>query len=147
MRPKAFRGEMKNELKYSEGKDFDIAQLMELYKYAWWTKERKAEDVKKMLENTGLILTVWDGKKLIGFTRVLTDFVYRATIWDVIIHPDYRGKGIGKKIMKRILAHKKLKSVENFWLYTKDKQEFYSYLGFKLNTDGSMALIRSGAVC
>ena len=29
---------------------------------------------------------------LVGFARVLTDTVYKALIFDVIIHPDHRGK-------------------------------------------------------
>ena len=62
--------------------------------------------------------------------RVLTDYVYRASIWDVIVDGHYQGQDIGTEIINRILFHGTLQRVELFWLCTRDKQEFYETLGF-----------------
>ena len=40
--------------------------------------------------------------RLVGFGRVLTDYVYRATIWDVIVDRNYQGRKIGTEIVRRI---------------------------------------------
>lgn len=82
-----------------------------------------------MLRHTDVAVTAWDGDVLIGFGRVLTDYVYRATIWDVIVDKAYQGQGIGTDIVQRILNHPRLKNVELFWLCTR-MPSFYEKLGF-----------------
>ena len=123
---------------FKDSKKIDLDQLVQHYKYGWWSQNRKKTDVKKMLENSNVVISLWDGKKLIGFARVLTDYVYRATVWDVIIHPDYQGQGLGKLIMDEVVNHPKLKKVSYFWLITSDKQRFYKKLGWKMEENWSM---------
>jgi len=96
-----------------------------------------------MLENTDLALSVWEGERLIGFGRVLTDYVYRASIWDVIVDPASQGQDIGTQIMERILHHPDLKRVELFWLCTRDKQAFYGKLGFSADEQTGMVWARA----
>ena len=123
---------------FKDSKRIDLNQLVRHYQYGWWSQNREKTDVKKMLANSNVAISLWDGKKLIGFARVLTDYVYRATIWDVIIHPDYQGQGLGKLIMDKVLKHPKLKKVSYFWLITSDKQKFYKKLGWKMEENWSM---------
>jgi ribosomal protein S18 acetylase RimI-like enzyme len=82
-----------------------------------------------MLLHTDLTLCAWDGERLIGFGRVLSDFIYRATIWDVIVDRAYQGQGVGTEIVQRILKHPRLERVELFWLCTR-RPGFYEKLGF-----------------
>ncbi|MCA9481306.1 MAG: GNAT family N-acetyltransferase, partial [Nitrospira sp.] len=63
------------------------------------------EDSEKMLAHTDLVITAWDDENLVGFGRVLTDFVFRASIWDVIVDRPYHNRDIGKGIVHRMLAH------------------------------------------
>jgi N-acetylglutamate synthase-like GNAT family acetyltransferase len=128
---------------FSDDKGFDPALLVELYDHAPWAKGRTLEKVRDMLARTDVALSVWDGSRLIGFGRVLTDFTYRASIWDVIVNPDYQGQDIGTQIMQRILNHPALKQVELFWLCTRDKQTFYEKLGFSANEQTGMVWARS----
>ena len=124
--------------RFRDTKKIDLEKLVQHYKYGWWSKNRKKADVKKMLKNSDLAISLWDKQKLIGFARILTDYVYRATIWDVIIHPDYQGEGLGKLIMEEILNHPKLKNVPFFWLVTLDKHQFYKKLGWKIESGWAM---------
>jgi len=82
-----------------------------------------------MLDHSDVVLCAWDGDRLVGFGRVLTDFVYRATIWDVIVDQSYQKQGVGTELVQRILNHHRLKKVELFWLCT-SRPEFYKKLGF-----------------
>ena len=129
-------------LTFSDRKDFDPAKLMDLYAFAPWASTRTIDGARHMLVNTDLAISAWDGDRLVGFGRVLTDYIYRASIWDVIVHPDYQGQDIGTQIMDRILQHPDLKQVELFWLCTRDKQAFYEKLGFSSKEQTGMVWAR-----
>jgi predicted GNAT family N-acyltransferase len=107
-------------------------ELYRLYKKEWWTKERKKKDIKKMLKNSDILFVLINKKeKLIGFARVLSDFVYKVEIYDVIITQKYRGKGLGDILIKAILEHKKLQNVQQFNLQCKrDMVSFYKKYNF-----------------
>ena len=57
------------------------------------------------------IIGAFDNDKLIGIARSLDDSVY-GFITDVIIKPEYRGKGIGSKVVKEICSDLKKKGVK-----------------------------------
>lgn len=115
---------------YSDRKDFDPACLLPLLEQTSWARGRTLEDTQEMLVHTHLVISAWDGSRLVGYGRVLTDYVYRASIWDVIVDAHYQGQDIGGQIIKQILHHPRLKRVDLFWLCTRDKQAFYESLGF-----------------
>ncbi|HXF94225.1 MAG TPA: GNAT family N-acetyltransferase [Nitrospiraceae bacterium] len=128
---------------FSDRKDIDPDQLVNLYRQAPWANGRTADDVRIMLAHTDLVVSAWDGPRLVGFGRVLTDYVYRASIWDIIVDKEYQGQDIGTKIMQRILHHPDLKRVELFWLCTRDKQSFYEKLGFSSKEQTGMVWART----
>ncbi|MBF9233649.1 GNAT family N-acetyltransferase [Microvirga alba] len=107
-------------------------ELFDLYRKEWWTKERPFDDVVHMLAHSDIVLgcCASDGQ-LIGFARVLTDYTFKAFIFDVIVHSDFRGRGIGQAIVKRIISHESLRKVRSFELYCPDRLiAFYEKLGF-----------------
>lgn len=116
-------------------------ELYELYSKEWWTKGREFDDVMHMIEHSDIVLGCCsDDGKLIGFSRVLTDFTFKAMIFDVIVDEAYRGHGVGKAIVARILGHDALQKVRSFELYCPDRLiAFYETLGF---VKGSSALLR-----
>ena len=95
-----------------------------------------------MLRHTDIAVTAWNGDLLIGFGRVLTDYVYRATIWDVIVDKAYQRHGVGSDIVQRILNHPRLKKVELFWLCT-SRPGFYEKLGFSSKEQTGMVWSRT----
>ncbi len=133
---------LKPAVTFSEKKELEASQLLRLFHQAPWAKDRTLEDVKDMLRHTDVALCAWDGDQLVGFGRVLTDFVYRATIWDVIVDKAYQKQGIGTEIVQRILNHSRLKKVELFWLCTR-RPAFYEKLGFSAKEQTGMVWSRS----
>jgi GNAT superfamily N-acetyltransferase len=127
---------------YSEKNNLDPAQLLRLFHQAPWAKHRKIEDARDMLHHTDVAICAWDRDLLVGFGRVLTDFVYRATIWDVIVDQAYQKQGIGAEIVRRILHHPRLEKVELFWLCTR-RPGFYEKLGFTSREQTGMVWSRS----
>lgn len=120
----------------------DVRQLLELYKTSWWALERSGEDVNRALQYSHPVVTAWDGETLVGFTRVISDRTYRATIWDVIVRPTHQGRGVGARLVQFVLAHPDLKTVSSFLLLTKDKHGFYKRFGFESERDMAMMLRR-----
>lgn len=127
---------------FADRQDVDPAQLTRLYQQAPWAKGRTESEAKQMLANTDLVISAWDGDRLVGFGRVLTDFVYRASIWDVIVDKKYQGQGLGTAIIQRILNHPRLKKVELIWLCTRTPG-FYEKLGFSSKEQTGMVWARS----
>ena len=85
-----------------------------------------------MLQHTSVIISFEDdSKNLIAFCRLLTDFVYKATLYDVIVHPDYRNQQLGKLLMDAVFQHPQLKDVEHFDLNCLPQMfGFYQRWGF-----------------
>jgi len=133
---------LKPAVTFSEKKELEAGQLLRLFNQAPWAKGRTLDDAREMLRHTDVALCAWDGEELVGFGRVLTDFVYRATIWDVIVEKAYQKQGLGTKIVERILNHSRLKKVELFWLCTR-RPSFYERLGFSSREQTGMVWSRS----
>lgn len=122
----------------------DFLQLQSLFKTtAFWAGDRKIEDLEIAINNSNPVISVWDGDRIIGFARATSDGVYRATIWDVIVHPDYQGNGLGRKLVETVLSHPLLNRVEKVYLMTTYQQKFYERIGFKENTSTTMVLHNS----
>ena len=119
-----------------EGASIDPVALQALYEHAPWAQGRKPDDIQRMFEKTDFHFSAWDGLRLVGFARVLTDHVYRATLWDVVVHPDYQGRGVGDALMEQIFSHPVLSKVEKFWLNTRDQSSFYEKFGFARSDQG-----------
>lgn len=91
-----------------------------------------------MLDKSWIIAIIDSNNgKIIAFSRVLSDFVYRAFIYDVIVAKDYRGLKFGKLIVSSIVNHIDLKNVERIELNCIDSNvPFYEKLGFRKVPNG-----------
>jgi N-acetylglutamate synthase-like GNAT family acetyltransferase len=125
----------------------DLQQLQHLFKLtAFWAQDRSLEDLALAIRHSDPVATVWDQGHLIGFARAISDGVYRATLWDVLIHPRYQGAGLGRKLVQTVLAHPHLNRVERVYLMTTHQQKFYERIGFRENPTTTMVLTTSPEV-
>jgi len=61
--------------------------------------------IQKMLDHADLTVTVWDGERLVGIGRALTDFSYCCYLSDLAVDLDYQRQGIGRAIVSQIREH------------------------------------------
>ena len=108
-----------------------------------WAKNRTIDQIKIMLKNSNVIITLWYKKNLVGFGRATTDQVFRAVLWDVVVSKDLQRVGLGKVIVEELLKDKKINSAEKVYLMTTDSKDFYKQLGFKVNTNQSLMMLNS----
>lgn len=119
----------------------DLEQLQALFEIAaFWARDRRVEDLAIAIANSEPVITVWDNERLVGFARATSDGIYRATIWDVVIHPDYQGAGLGRKLVQTVLSHPKICRVERVYLMTTNQQVFYERIGFEPNSSTTLVL-------
>ncbi|HTL88809.1 MAG TPA: GNAT family N-acetyltransferase [Leptolyngbya sp.] len=117
----------------------DLTQLQTLFQLAaFWASDRQPEDLAIAIKNSDPVISAWDGDRLIGFARATSDGIYRATIWDVVVHPDYQGAGLGRKLVQTVLSHPQVSRVERLYLMTTNQQEFYKRIGFEVNPTTTM---------
>ncbi|MBD2107434.1 GNAT family N-acetyltransferase [Nodosilinea sp. FACHB-13] len=110
-----------------------VEQLHQMYLQEWWSNKRALADVSPLLANSDLLFGLWDeeAQRLAGFCRVLTDWVYRAIVFDVIVAADYRGQGLGAELIEHVTTHPQLAQVECIQLFcTPEMQPFYEKYGF-----------------
>ena len=97
---------------------------------SYWATERTLEQTLKAIENSlpfGVYRT--DGRQ-IGFARVVTDHATFAYVGDVFIVAEYRGRGLSKWLMDRIVSHPDLQNLRRWILATRDAHRLYERFGF-----------------
>ncbi len=98
----------------------------------WNPVENKV--VEKALEKDLFSICVIDADQIIGIGRVIGDGALYFYIQDVIVSPDYQGRGIGKLIMKNIETFINQNANNNSFvglMAAKETKEFYFNFGFK----------------
>ena len=120
----------------------DLEKLRRLFNQsAFWASGRNFEDLAKAISYSCPVVTAWNEETLVGFARATSDGVYRATIWDVVIHDDYQGAGLGRRLVETVLAHPHMSSVERTYLMTTNQKHFYKRVGFTENQTTTMVLL------
>jgi len=127
----------------SDGVDWD--ELSDLYRIAP-LGEKPPDALRTVFGNSMFRCFVYAGEVLVGAGRALADGVDCAYIADVAVHPDHQGRGLGKAIIRRLVAqaegHKKI------ILYANPGTEpFYLELGFlPMNTAMAIWWDQAGAI-
>jgi ribosomal protein S18 acetylase RimI-like enzyme len=96
---------------------------------SYWAAGRPREVVAKSLANS-LCFGAYDGARQVGLARVVTDRATFAYLCDVYVEPEYRGRGVGKRLMAAVAAHPELQGLRRFHLVTRDAQGLYAQFGF-----------------
>jgi ribosomal protein S18 acetylase RimI-like enzyme len=121
----------------------DLRKLQQLLQSAaFWAKDRKLEELRLAIVNSNPVISAWDGSEIVGFARATSDGVFRATIWDVVVSPDWQGSGLGSRLMEELLKQPRLRRVERVYLMTSHQQGFYERLGFTENQTTTMVSLQ-----
>ena len=123
-----------------DDKAVDWGALSDLYRIAP-LGEKSPGDLATVFSNSMFKCFVYARDRLVGVGRALADGLDCAYIADVAVHPEHQGNGLGKAVIRELVAlsegHKKI------ILYANPGTEgFYAKLGFyRMNT--AMAIWRN----
>ena len=119
-------------------KDLPVEQLHHLFVTAGWSDSKLPSDdilekFNRPFIDSTLVVSAWDGERLVGTVRVLSDKFIRSVIYDVVVDPEYQNMGIGSELVKRCIAH----YPKSEWLVgcLKNVSSFYEKVGFKVDTN------------
>ena len=120
-----------------------IKELQELYAREWWTNTRTLVETRACVEGSQICIGIIDTSgRLQGFARVLTDYTFKALVFDVIVSEACRGTGLGDKLMALVMNHEQLTHVKHFELYClPELYAFYKRWGFSSDV-GDITLMR-----
>ena len=99
-------------------------------KHAFWAENRTTSDLKKMLAGSTVVVSLWRGKRIVGFGRAHSDGIHRAVLWDVVVAGDLQGRGLGRRVVEALLAAPAIRNAERVYLMTTNSAGFYKQLGF-----------------
>lgn len=113
----------------------------------YWSEGIPKETVARALRGSlcfGLYAAASPGERQIGLARVITDAATFAYLCDVYVSPEFRGRGLGKLLMRAVMEHPDLQGLRRFSLVTRDAHGLYRQLGFTeiKSPDRHMEIVR-----
>jgi predicted N-acetyltransferase YhbS len=89
---------------YSSSAKISADQAIDLYIRSTLGERRPIHNrqaFENMYQHANLIISAWDGDKLVGISRSLTDFSYVAYLSDLAVDVQYQKQGIGKQLIEK----------------------------------------------
>jgi len=89
---------------YRLGNDLDLDAVIELYRASTLGERRPVDDrdrMAAMLRHANLVVTAWDGNRLVGIARSLSDFAFCTYLSDLAVRTSHQRRGIGRELMRR----------------------------------------------
>lgn len=121
-----------------------IAQVLLLYEAAgWWDPDPDAAaHLSRLVAGSHCFLTAESGDRIIGMGRAISDGVSDAYIQDVTVGAEFRGRGIGSRIVSELMARLKADGIDWVGLIAeRHSHGFYRRLGFRKMIDSVPMLI------
>lgn len=115
-----------------------ISEYIDILKTVGW--KIPSERLLKLSLANGTNVKIILNNQTIGMARFVTDGGYAGLIMDVIVKPEFQGKGYGKLLIDSLLKYIKDKLIDGEemmiqLLAAPGKQTFYSQFGFKVKKE------------
>jgi GNAT superfamily N-acetyltransferase len=107
----------------------DPDAALTLLQTTFWAQDMDLEVLTRAIRNS-ISFALFEGERLAGFGRVITDLATYAYWTDVVVAASYRGRGLGRWLSECMLAHPELQNLRRVALLTRDAVELYTGVGF-----------------
>ncbi|MCY3414003.1 MAG: GNAT family N-acetyltransferase [Candidatus Heimdallarchaeota archaeon] len=136
---------MDNFIISNDPSDVDVIKLHNFLAYrSYWAKNIPLQTVEQSIRGS-LCFSLLEGNNFIGFARTITDRSTFAYLADVYIEEEYRGMGLGKKIIQAVMDHPDHQDIRTWVLFTADAHELYRQFGWEvMNQPEKVMVIRGG---
>lgn len=111
----------------------DLDAIHSALSQSYWSEGVPKETVERGLRGSlcfGLYEEEEGAAGQVGLARVITDAATFAYLCDVYVLPGYRGRGLGKLLLRSVMEHPDLQGLRRFNLVTRDAHELYRAFGF-----------------
>jgi ribosomal protein S18 acetylase RimI-like enzyme len=109
----------------------DVVAIHAYLTRSYWSPRISLEIVARALRHS-LCLGVYESGSAaqVGLARVVTDYATFAYLCDVYVLEVHRGHGLGKRMMREVMAHPALTGARRIMLATRDAHGLYRRSGF-----------------
>jgi nitroimidazol reductase NimA-like FMN-containing flavoprotein (pyridoxamine 5'-phosphate oxidase superfamily)/N-acetylglutamate synthase-like GNAT family acetyltransferase len=123
----------------------DLSFIHQALTESYWAQGVTFERVRTSFENSLCFGAYAANGEQVACARVIADGARVGYLADVFVTPSQRGRGIGQRLVRFVLAHPQVAVIERLLLRTRDAQDLYARLGFVASgTDiTSMALLQN----
>ncbi len=122
-------------IEYRDNASLSAEEAIDLFRRSTLGERRpvgRPDIFEGMLKNASLVITSWDGSRLVGIARTLTDFSYVAYLADLAVDAEYQKRGIGKRLIEE--TRRRLAPECMIVLLAAPKaNDYYARLGFEHN--------------
>jgi predicted N-acetyltransferase YhbS len=94
-------------IRYETKANITASEFIDVLKRSTLSERRpidEPERIQAMLDNAQVLITAWDGEKLVGISRAITDKAFCTYLSDLAVDVEYQKSGIGKELVS--LTHK-----------------------------------------
>ena len=117
--------------------ELTAGQFIELWESVWGGAPT-FEQTDLAMKNTLFRVSVFDSGRIVAMARMVGDLGLEYYIKDVVVRPEYQGKGIGRLLIGELMAFIDRSSVKGTTVFVElaampDKAKFYEKLGFSAN--------------
>ena len=109
-------------------------EVFELFLTTGWNDAYRitVQEFMDAIKRSWYCCSVYEDDRLVGFGRMICDGILHALILDMIVHPDFQGKGIGREILDNLVEKCRRHSIRDIQLFSaKGKAGFYRKMGFR----------------
>lgn len=127
---------------YRLGNDLDLDRFIEVYRLSTLGERRPVDDrdrMRQMLERANLVVSAWDGDRLVGIARSISDFCYATYLSDLAVDIAYQSRGIGRELISRTQSEGGNATL--FLFAAPNAVEYYARIGFSA---GSGWMLKAG---
>lgn len=119
-------------IRIAEGlSNMDFARVTALLAGAKWSPGISRAEVEQGARHSALVVGAFDGGRQVGYARAISDRTRFGYLSDVYVDEAYRGRGIARAMVDRIVGHERLRDVYQWALRTTDAQAVYEKCGFR----------------
>ena len=122
-------------IEYKVNAPVSADQFIELLRDSTLAGRRPVEDrvcMAGMVNNSNLMVSAWDGERLVGIARSMTDFHYACYLSDLAVHAQYQKRGVGRKLQS--LTQQQLgPKCKLILVAAPDANSYYEHIGFTNN--------------
>ena len=117
----------------SDWKKIQFEEIVDLYNAVGWEAyTQNPESLERAFSNSTYMLIARIDECVVGLARSISDEVSIHYLQDILVHPDFQKKGVGRELLKLMLE--RFKDVRTHMILTDDEEKqlkFYESLGYK----------------
>ena len=108
-----------------------LNEVERLLRTTYWANHRTPEQIERSMRHSACFGVRIDGEaRLVGFARVVSDYATTYYLCDVVVDPDYRGRGLGTALVAHIVSLPEYADLRGL-LITRDAHALYRKFDFE----------------